>query len=90
LGLTKRVDVAVCGDARLAAVELLALLQARRPQCHHNANERIQNANQVRSQWESELDAISCTAAGSKQMAPRHALRELERAMPKVRADDGR
>jgi sulfoacetaldehyde acetyltransferase len=84
LGLVKPADVAIHGDARLAAGELLSRL--REPNldlaCHANADARLAELRQQQEAWSRELDAWSL-GEGSP-MAPRRALRELERAMPEA------
>ena len=43
---------------------------------------RLSGAQAEKSAWEAELDAWSVTPSGQDVMEPRHALRELEKAMP--------
>lgn len=83
LGLTKDIHVGICGDARLAADAIAAIIkQVPNVACLENAEERVQTANKYRESWENELDEISVTPPGDTAMAPRHALRELEKALP--------
>ena len=82
LGLTKDIDVGICGDAKLAAEAISGHLQGLNPVCLETAESRVQNAQAIRDQWEEELSGMSVTT--EDRMAPRHALRELEKAMPKV------
>jgi sulfoacetaldehyde acetyltransferase len=82
LGLTKDIDVGLCGDAKLAAEALSALLAQMQPICLKNAQERVKSAQAIKEEWEAELTGMSVST--EDRMAPRHALRELEKAMPKV------
>ena len=52
------------------------------PACLETTDARIQKAQDIRAQWEDELSSMSVST--EDRMAPRHALRELEKAMPKV------
>jgi sulfoacetaldehyde acetyltransferase len=80
IGLTKKIDVGVVGDARAAAAELLSRLQNQPLAGHANRAERLAEVRRQKAAWEAELAGIS-SAEGSP-IAPRRALRELERAMP--------
>jgi len=83
LGLTKDIDVGICGDARLAAQAIAANInQEPHVACLDNAAERLETAKKYRDSWENELNEISVTPPGDSAMAPRHALRELEKALP--------
>jgi len=82
LGLTKDIDVGIRGDAKQSAVELLANLKEMTPACLANSQERLGAASKAKQDWEAELDSWSVSIEG-EAMAPRHALRELEKAMPK-------
>ena len=57
-------------------------MQTLSPACLETTDARIQNAQDIRAQWEDELSSMSVST--EDRMAPRHALRELEKAMPKV------
>ncbi len=81
IGLTKSIDVGVVGDARAAAAELLARLQNQPLAGHANRAERLAEVRRQKAAWEEELSGLS-SASGSP-IAPRRALRELEKAMPK-------
>ena len=83
LGLTKDIDIGICGDAKLASEAIIAHLATMKPVCLETKDDRIQKATQIRNQWEEELTGISVST--EERMAPRHALRELEKAMPKVK-----
>jgi len=82
LGLTKDIDVGIRGDAKQAAVEILSNLKEMEPACRKNTEERLGAANKAKQEWEAELDSWSVSVEG-EAMAPRHALRMLEQAMPK-------
>lgn len=82
LGLVKPVTVGICGDAKAAARRLLERLKAapNPPTCLGTAGERVAQIVAENAAWEEELDGISQGVEGG--LAPRHALRELERAIP--------
>jgi len=82
LGLVKPVTVGICGDAKAAARRLLERLKAapNPPTCLGTAGERVAQIVAENAAWEEELDGISQGVEGG--LAPRHALRELERALP--------
>lgn len=82
LGLVKDVAVGIHGDAGAAAVEILKGLRERGDGvvCLSSQGTRVAEIEAQRSAWESELDELS--AVDGTPMAPRRALRELERAMP--------
>ena len=81
LGLVKSISIGVHGDARGAARELIARLMNRKIAAHDNKDGRLGEVQKQKAAWKSELDGLS-NAAGSP-IAPRRALRELEKAMPK-------
>jgi len=80
LGLVKRMDVGIHGDARLAAAALLERLRLVTPACLSNRPERTATLQAEKRAWEGELNVWG-QSEGSP-IAPRRALRELERAMP--------
>jgi sulfoacetaldehyde acetyltransferase len=90
LGLVKKTGVAVNGDAREAALALVARLKARPLAGAANRDERLAVVKSEKEAWAKELaswdfekDAWSLEVAkGSKYMHPRQMLRELELAMP--------
>jgi len=90
LGLVKPISVGINGDAKAAAVELLARLKTRTLAAHANRTERLARIAAEKKAWESELDGWTHekdpysveVAKNSKYMHPRQVLRELERAMP--------
>lgn len=82
LGLVREVAVGVHGDAKAAAIELLARLRAMGDQvrCRATGDARLAELEARRNEWESEIDQLS--AGGGSPIPPRRALRELEKAMP--------
>lgn len=82
LGLTRRPDVAIHGDARMVARDLLQRLKARGGEIAARANksERLREMEARKEAWEAELSKMS--ASDERPMAPRRVLRELERALP--------
>jgi sulfoacetaldehyde acetyltransferase len=90
LGLVKRTAVAVCGDAREAALALLQRLEGRALAGETSRKERAAAIRREQQRWARELedwqhetDAWSLEVArGSSYLHPRQALRELERALP--------
>jgi sulfoacetaldehyde acetyltransferase len=95
LGLVKKIDVGICGDAKAAAAALLALLDDRTLDSDTTRAERAAKIAEEKAAWEKELrewtherDAYSLdmieeakTESGS-WLHPRQVLRELEKAMP--------
>ncbi|MFT3819995.1 MAG: sulfoacetaldehyde acetyltransferase [Rubrivivax sp.] len=55
LGLVKKVDVPICGDAKAAAQALLALLQGRTLACDATRAERAARIAKEKADWEKEL-----------------------------------
>jgi sulfoacetaldehyde acetyltransferase len=82
LGLVRPADLAIQGDARDAAWELLQRLQDSRAEfaCLANRSERLAEVEREKAAWETELDARS--SRDGSPLPPRRALRELERALP--------
>jgi len=83
LGLVKPVSVAVIGDAKLAAADVLNRLKTSNIKiaAHGNRDQRMAELKKQQKAWEDELNTIS--SSGGSPIAPRRALRELEKAMPK-------
>jgi sulfoacetaldehyde acetyltransferase len=83
LGLVKPVSVAVIGDAKLAAADILNRLKTSNQKiaAHGNRDQRLGEMNKQKKAWEEELNGMS--SAGGSPVAPRRALRELEKAMPR-------
>jgi len=80
LGLTKNIDVGVLGDAKFTAAALSESLTS--AACLATTESRLASAMEEKRRWEEELDNWSTTPPGQSVMEPRHALRELEKAMP--------
>jgi len=91
LGLTKNIDIGICGDAKMAAEAISELLSGASPACLQTTEQRLGQAKTEKEAWEKELDTLSVStgdgspnsAYGGGPLSPRHALRELEKAMPK-------
>ncbi len=83
LGLVKPIAVGVCGDAKAAAAEILARLETMNEAIASRANKeaRMAELKKQKAAWEAELDKWG--QADGSPVAPRRALRELEKAMPK-------
>ena len=52
LGLTKNIDVGICGDAKMAAEAISGLLAGSSPACLQTTNERLGLAKQEKESWE--------------------------------------
>jgi sulfoacetaldehyde acetyltransferase len=83
LGLVKPITVGVCGDAKPAAADMLHRLQTGNVKitAHGNKDARLAELKKQKDAWEAELN--SWGQADGTPIAPRRALRELEKAMPK-------
>jgi len=79
LGLSRRVDLAVCADARDFATRLLGILQEKYP-TPGSFQDRLTLVNQEKDAWQTELK--SWAAAPSKLMHPRAFLSALAAAVP--------
>ncbi len=90
LGLVKPISVGICGDAKAAALALIARLSAKPLACLANKGARIADVKAEKAAWEAELDGWAFekdawsleVSKNSTCMHPRQMLRELERAMP--------
>jgi len=95
LGLVKKIDVGICGDAKAAAKELMRLLADKAPKCLENREERAATIAAEKAAWEQELDewvherdeySMDMIAEQAEEegnyLHPRQVLRELEKAMP--------
>ena len=95
LGLVKKINVGICGDAGAAASALSSRLADRELLADQNRAERLQRMRSEKSAWEAELDDWTeetddfsvdmikeAAAEEGSWLHPRQALRELERAMP--------
>jgi sulfoacetaldehyde acetyltransferase len=91
LGLVKPISVGINGDAKAAALALIARLKGKSLACLQNKTERDAKIKAEKAAWEKELDgwmhetdAYSVEISkNSRYMHPRQMLRELEKAMPK-------
>ena len=83
LGLVKQISVGVCGDAKAAAAEIFSRLQTMNEAIVSRVNKdaRMAELKKQKDAWESELDLWG--QADGTPVAPRRALRELEKAMPR-------
>ncbi len=80
----------ICGDAKAAALALVARLKARSLACSANKAARLAEVAAAKGAWETELDGWAHekdkwsleVAKSSTYMHPRQMLRELEKAMP--------
>ena len=95
LGLVKKIDVGICGDAGAAAVALTERLAQRTLVADQNRAERESTLLSEKTAWEDELDDWTeetddfsidmikeAAAEEGSWLHPRQVLRELERAMP--------
>ena len=81
LGLVKEVSVGILGDVKLASREILAQLKEIGSVASHETKaERMRVMETAKKQWEAQLDR-ECMVDDTP-MAPKRALRELEKAMP--------
>ncbi len=83
LGLVKRISVGVCGDAKAAAAEIFSRLQTMNEAIVSRANKdaRMAELKKQKDAWEDELNVWG--QVDGTPVAPRRALRELEKAMPR-------
>lgn len=95
LGLVKKIDVGICGDAKAAAKALMARLDGKAAKCLENRAEREAVIAAEKAAWEAELDewihekdeySMDMIAEQAEEegnyLHPRQVLRELEKAMP--------
>lgn len=95
LGLVKKIDVGICGDAGATATALSERLGDRRLVGDQNRSERLGAMAAAKTAWEAELDDWTeenddfsidmikeAAAEEGNWLHPRQVLRELERAMP--------
>ncbi len=95
LGLVKKVQVGICGDAGAAAAALTARLAGRELVCDATRDARAARTADEKAAWETELDgwthetddfSIAMIDEAAREpgewLHPRQVLRELERAMP--------
>ncbi|WP_088279170.1 sulfoacetaldehyde acetyltransferase [Ideonella sp. A 288] len=95
LGLVKKIDVGICGDAKAAANALVARLANRTLACDATRAARAARIAEEKAAWEKELDGWTherdaysldmieeAKREGGGWLSPRQVLRELEKAMP--------
>jgi sulfoacetaldehyde acetyltransferase len=80
LGLVKKVSLAICGDAKLAADEILKRLKARGARKPNKA--RLAEVRREKEAWAAELAAWP-SPNRKGQIGPRRALAALAKALPK-------
>ena len=81
LGLVKEISIGICGDARLAAAELLARMRGSQGGLARNTA-RIAEIAAEKKAWAEELERWP-TKPEEGRISPRTALTELGKAMPK-------
>ncbi|KAL5271080.1 hypothetical protein ACHWQZ_G001664 [Mnemiopsis leidyi] len=84
IGTSKKVDVGICGDVKLAAKEMTEALRAGGPiASDENKTERIIKFTELKDAWRKKLDDITYAnvEACTDRIRPRHALRALERGL---------
>jgi sulfoacetaldehyde acetyltransferase len=79
LGLTKRIELGICGDAKQTARALLERLRTLAPDRVRNT-ETIRGSMQRRDTWRAELAALSSKTG--TPISPRHALKTVAEALP--------
>ena len=79
LGLTKRIELGINGDAGQTADAILAKLREMGPRPRDA--ERVARIAKARDAWQRELAALS--AKGGEPISPRHGLSEVAKALPK-------
>ena len=91
LGLVKPIAVGVCGDAKAAAMAILARLQGKTLACEQSKDKRLAEIKRQKNAWETELNdwaqehdewSQKVIKEEPKLLHPRQVLRELEKAMP--------
>ena len=87
MGLTRRADVQVAGDAGLFLKEMLSRAKADAPACVGNRESREAEINKQKQIWEAELDdwthgVNEVHPHGDGRMKPREVLRALEKNLP--------
>jgi sulfoacetaldehyde acetyltransferase len=94
IGLTKKVDVGIQGDAALVAEDILAKLTSQAG--NEGRSSREETIKMAKASWDSELATMDheqddvgttwnqrCRAAHPERMSPRKAWRAIQRALPK-------
>ncbi|GFG50933.1 sulfoacetaldehyde acetyltransferase [Mycolicibacterium agri] len=95
LGLVKKINVGICGDAKAAAVALVERLQNRTLAVDSTREQRAATIKAEKDAWEKELEEwtherdpfsldmiAEAEAEEGNWLHPRQVLRELEKAMP--------
>ncbi|MBV8601016.1 MAG: sulfoacetaldehyde acetyltransferase [Candidatus Eremiobacteraeota bacterium] len=79
LGLTKKISLGICGDAKASASQLLELVRRFAPDRTRSdtAHRRIAEA---KTAWQAELDGLS--SKGGEPISPRRALKLVAEALP--------
>lgn len=80
LGLTKRIELGICGDAAQTAEAILAELRRTDGGRARDAA-RIDRVRKARADWDAELEQLS--GRKGEPVSPRHALSEVAKALPK-------
>ncbi|MET1027907.1 MAG: sulfoacetaldehyde acetyltransferase [Dongiaceae bacterium] len=83
IGLVKPITVGVCGDAGAAAVEILNRLETMNEKIASRGNKEARLAEMKKQQGDWETELTDWSMKPGSPIAPRRALRELEKAMPK-------
>ena len=95
LGLVKKVEIGICGDAKASAIALLNRINDMTLACDSTKAERASDIAAEKAAWEEELDAWTHEkdaysldmieeqkSEEGNWLHPRQVLRELEKAMP--------
>jgi sulfoacetaldehyde acetyltransferase len=95
LGLVKKVEIGICGDAKASAIALLNRINDMTLACDSTKAERASDIAAEKAAWEEELDAWTHEkdaysldmieeqkSEEGSWLHPRQVLRELEKAMP--------
>jgi len=85
IGTSKKVDVGICGDVKLAAKEMTEALKAGGSAIASDENkaERLAKFAELKDAWKAKLDDITYAdvEACTDRIRPRHALRALEKGL---------
>jgi len=83
IGLTKRVDVGICGDVKEAAKALIEQLGGAELACNANRTQRMERFAELKNLWSEKLGAITTeeVEACTDRIRPRHALHALEKGL---------
>jgi sulfoacetaldehyde acetyltransferase len=83
LGMTKEVEVAICGDAGKTASRLAELLGQSQVSCLTTTQARLDKIASLKAEWAAKLDALTSGSAEEGHVKPRAALRALEQHLPR-------